>query len=588
LHGCSGEDTVSELSAASAELRFAGATESWRVPLPRYAESQAPVPLLDLQIHRHSGQLTSDPIEIRERGTLEFVPIVFGPAREGCSVDLDLVGAGPGERLWSGSPRFAPEEQVQDPLRTLTRLVEIDLAPQAETVQLRWTPSAACEGAPSALARVAFRPERKSHPPVLFVCSDTHRYDHSLGDAAALMPRLQQLAESAVVYDRAYSNASWTLPSVTSTLTGLYPRYHRTGLRVEREAQRQKRGQPVPPGRFRVSWEGKFHVFTSHPHGLPNLGGRLRELGYETVAVVANTLYVGSGLLSSGFDLVIDANGLTGEGINRLAGLLLERTGQRRPLFLLVHYMDVHEYFTWGRGDDEPPGTLESIGPPELQSRYARQVQEADAYIAELALAWDRRVGLDRSFFAFYSDHGEHLREPGRPTERHGDSMDEVLLHVPMLIRYPSALGVSPAREKRVVSLVDLAPTLLDAIGAEADADAMQGVSLLRPEPTGAAARRIFADYQLAGDELASVRAGPFKLLMNLTRDTTSLLDVAAPVQRLPEIEQSLEDAARMNELAREFETYRESAESWSADLVTDRAIDEDFEERLRAIGYAE
>jgi hypothetical protein len=110
----------------------------------------------------------------------------------------------------------------------------------------------------------------------------------------------------------------------------------------------------------------------------------------------------------------------------------------------------------------------------------------------------------------------------------------------------------------------------------------------LRPQPAGATSRRIFADYQLAGDELAAVRAGPLKLLMNLTRGTRALLDVAGPELRLPEREHAIDDAERMNELVREFETYRESAEGWSADLVTDRAIDEDFEERLKAIGYAE
>jgi arylsulfatase A-like enzyme len=250
---------------------------------------------------------------------------------------------------------------------------------------------------------------------------------------------------------------------------------------------------------------------------------------------------------------------------------------------MLVHYMDVHEYFTWGRADGEPPGTPPSISAAELQSRYARQVEAADAYIADLALAWDRRVGLDRSFFAFYSDHGEHLREPGRPSERHGDSMDEVLLRVPMLIRYPRALGVSPGREKRVVSLVDLVPTLLDAIGADAEPSTMHGVSLLQPEPKGAAARRIFADYQLAGDELSSVRAGGFKLLVNLSRGSDALIDVSGSAPR-PERERVIEDASRERDLDREFQSYRESAERFSAELVTDRAVDEDFEERLRAM----
>ncbi|MEN8159769.1 MAG: sulfatase [Myxococcota bacterium] len=559
---------------------------SWRAPIPGYARGAEFDPVFELPVHRHSGELTSQPLELAEGGTLEFVPIVFDAPLEGCHVDLERVEAGRGERLWSGEPLFATEEGPRDPFRRLTHPVEVALEPGTAPFQLRWAGRGACAGAAGALARVAVRRPPDALPPVLLVCSDTHRYDHALGDSAALMPRLQQIIENGgVVYDRAYSNASWTLPSIASTLTGLHPRYHRTGARV---VPPPGKGARLPAGQFAIAWGDETNVLTAHPRALPNLGERLRRYGYETAAVVANTLYVGSGLLAEGFDVVIDVNGLRGAEVNRIAQQLMERNQPDRPLFLLVHYMDVHEFVDRGRQAGAASGSAESLSAEDLRNRYARQVRVADEYLGRLVAAWNTGIGLKYSLVVFYSDHGEHLREPGRPIERHGDSMDEVLLHVPLVVRYPSALGVSPGREDRIVSLVDLAPTVLDVVGAGADGAELHGRSLLRPEPWGAAERPVFADYQLAGDELASVRAGPLKLVVNLSRGTRALVDVSATAGELPESTRLRDDAARREELSREFETYREHAERWSAGLATDRELDEDFEERLRAIGYAE
>jgi arylsulfatase A-like enzyme len=566
------------------EIRFPVSGTHWRHPLSGFDRAWGHPPNLHLDVFRFAGSLTSEPVELEEGGRLEFVPIVFGRRREPCHFELEVVEAGRTERVWSGEPLFASSQRGSDPFGRVASPTEVVLAPREGAFQLRWVGHGACEAAPSALARAVIRLEHEPRPPLLLVCSDTHRYDHALGDSAALMPRLQEMAKHAVVYDRAYSNASWTLPSIATTLTGLHPRYHRTGQRIDSGALRDwDRERRLPPGQFQLAWGDEYRVFTAHPRALANIGARLRQYGYETAAIVANTLYVGSGLLSEGFDLVVDANGRPGDDVNLLAQRLIQRGSRDRPLFLLVHYMDVHEYALWGRRPGEPEVARVSLRTEDLRRRYERQVRAADEYIGRLVAAWNSGIDLKHSFVAVYSDHGEHLREPHRPTETHGDSMDEALLHVPLVVRYPSALGVSPGREERIVSLVDLVPTVLDVVGAGADRGELHGRSLLRP-PEGAA-RPVFADYQLAGDELASVRAGPFKLILNLTRGGRALIDVEQSDGRR---EHGIQDERREGGLEAEFEAYRERADAWAADLVSDRLVDEEFEERLRAIGYTE
>jgi arylsulfatase A-like enzyme len=555
----------------------------WRYPLAGFDRSRGYPPSLHVNLIRYTGVLTSEPLELDEEGHLEFVPVVFGARRTACEAQVEVVGAEGVEIVWTGEPVFVAKGRTHGLFGRLADPVGVVLAPRDRSFQLRWQVRGGCEGVEAGLARPILRGAPQPRPPVLFACSDTHRYDRAFGAGAGLMPRLQEMTQYGVAFDRAYSNASWTLPSIASTLTGLHPRFHRTGERVE--SGRRSEWDPerrLPPGQFQLAWGQDYHVFTAHPRSLPNLGERLREYGYETAAIVANTLYVGSGLLAEGFDLVVDANGRPGKDVNLLAQQLIERAGKGRPMFLLVHYMDVHEYIGWGKRPGDPGGTRASLRAEDIRTRYERQVRVADEHIGRLVSAWNSGVGLKHSFVAFYSDHGEHLREPTRATHTHGDSMDEELLHVPLMVRYPKAMGVAQGREEQPVSLVDLVPTVLEVVGAHYDPATLHGQSLLASGTTG---RRIFADYQLAGDELASVRDGPLKLVLNLTQGSRTLFGVQPSA---PSKERRLEDFGRATALEAEFAAYRKRAEAATAHLVSDHAVDEEFEKRLRAIGYIE
>ena len=81
-----------------------------------------------------------------------------------------------------------------------------------------------------ALAAVACSREPAPwHPRDIVVISiDTLRADHlpTYGYARPTAPRIDELAQHSMVFDRAYSEAPHTLPAHTSLFTGLYPGRH--------------------------------------------------------------------------------------------------------------------------------------------------------------------------------------------------------------------------------------------------------------------------------------------------------------------------------------------------------------------------
>ena len=167
--------------------------------------------------------------------------------------------------------------------------------------------------------------------------------------------------------------------------------------------------------------------------------------------------------------------------------------------------------------------------------------------------------------------------------------MDEVLLQVPLVVRYPAALGVEAGVDPRPTALVDLAPTVLSVAGAKAvGGSPLHGLSLLDP-PDAAASRVLFADYQLNGDELSAARVGDHKLVVNWSRDERHLIEPGEFPATVPESRWRVRKPLLQTSLEEAFDTYVTDAESFSADVESEVEIDsEELEERLRAIGYFE
>ena len=89
----------------------------------------------------------------------------------------------------------------------------------------------------AALALGACSPPAEPPPGVLLLMIDTLRADRlgCHGSGRETSPAIDALAAGGVRFERAYAPAPWTLPSVASIMTGLYPGAHgttRIGLRL--------------------------------------------------------------------------------------------------------------------------------------------------------------------------------------------------------------------------------------------------------------------------------------------------------------------------------------------------------------------
>ena len=70
----------------------------------------------------------------------------------------------------------------------------------------------------------------KKPPDILWLVIDCARYDHisSNGYPKKTTPNIDKLSKISTKYKSAFSTSGWTLPSVTSMFTGLFPHNHNT------------------------------------------------------------------------------------------------------------------------------------------------------------------------------------------------------------------------------------------------------------------------------------------------------------------------------------------------------------------------
>src|SRR5262249_56220073 len=107
--------------------------------------------------------------------------------------------------------------------------------------------------------------------------------------------------------------------------------------------------------------------------------------------------------------------------------------------------------------------------------RYNGGVGYVDDIVSKL-LDYLRKQGLyDNALIAVAADHGESLGEHGELT--HSIFLYDATIHVPLLLKLPGN-RFAGQRVSVPASLVDLAPTILEALG-QTPPPAMQGASLL-------------------------------------------------------------------------------------------------------------
>jgi arylsulfatase A-like enzyme len=141
-----------------------------------------------------------------------------------------------------------------------------------------------------------------------------------------------------------------------------------------------------------------------------------------------------------------------------------------KPFFLWVHYFDPHSPYDLKKEyEDLEPSGHEKRGPDPLNRDMAKRIRNYDSEIAftdeHVGRLLDKldRMGLrDSTLVVLTSDHGEGLGEHGYVG--HGRWLDDGIVRVPLIFRYPGKLPAGQVVSENV-SLLDVTPTLIELAG---------------------------------------------------------------------------------------------------------------------------
>lgn len=442
---------------------------------------------------------------------------------------------------------------------------------------------------------------RRGHavPRVVLLSIDTLRADALSRERT---PHLDRLGGDSVVFRKALSPASWTLPAMASVMTGVSPQVHRA----------------LDPG-------GRV------PDGLVTLAEALRRSGYRTAALVSSTVLGPAVNLTQGFDEYWSSPGpwlgrSFGAGLVRLASdrfrpeeapppdladLAADWLDDHRDedFFLWIHLFDPHAPYGPPRryldGRQPPPGGRwrfegwdeEAIRAgtwvPSLAERewirhlYLGEVRYADDFVGRL-VAELKRLGLyEETLLVLVSDHGEEFWE--HDAYGHGHTLYDELLHVPLLVKLPRS-----ARTGRIVTPVSTAsvtPTVLDLCalpfppGYPAEPSLAPLLAGKAPPP----AAPLLSLGLNRFEDRRSVRFGSFKYIRRDMTGREELYDLAwDPKERLDLARSAPRELAEGRRLLARFEAEGRRARGLLRLKTGETAVlDEHTIERLRALGYA-
>ena len=326
----------------------------------------------------------------------------------------------------------------------------------------------------------------QDRPNVVVFCLDTVRADRMslYGGPRPTTPNLDRLAKRAVVFEDAQSPAPWTLPSVASLLTGLSPARHGAGIHGPARNLEKMRPDALPDE-------------------IETLAERFATAGYRCEAFVTNPLFRAG--LQQGFEAFAYAQTEGAEVSNHAIEALSRLDGE--PFFLWLHYMDAHDpllaptedVLAMTRAPEEKrtgavwARTFRSHKVKTFRDErlvlYDAALHYLDRQVARVLDALERQGLADDTIVVVVSDHGEEILDhaeaagsAGYTDPRgtlgigHGHALFVEQLRVPLILGVP---GLAPRRIPELVSLVDVAPTLLELAGLGGAPPPLEGRSLV-------------------------------------------------------------------------------------------------------------
>lgn len=309
---------------------------------------------------------------------------------------------------------------------------------------------------------------------LVLIVIDSLRADHvgAYGYDRPTTPFIDSLAREGLVFERASANSSYITQSLSALFSGRLP-----------------------------TSGGTIGLLDAHPlDETPTLPQWFKQSGYYTGIVSNQPLIRGKGFTKGFEDLQIGSleSPWPGTEVSKRALDFVDDAADD-PFMLYVHYLDPHQPYMpqqefYDRFGDSPSQELLDLGAfrrdyvsamaeldgandprvREAIQRYDAELASTDSDIEELVRGLEERGLLERTTLVITSNHGEEFLEHGY----FGNTwtLYEETLHVPLIVYARGAIEAQRISSR--VSLVDLAPTIVDLFGLTKGGAQFDGESL--------------------------------------------------------------------------------------------------------------
>lgn len=378
---------------------------------------------------------------------------------------------------------------------------------------------------------------------ILLITTDQHRLDSlgAYGNQTIRTPYIDRLATSGTIFTQAFTPTAICTPARASLLTGVNPHKHKLLANFERNVGYQEElslsdqvvpfSGPLLDAGYAVENIGKWHIGKQqgpeafgfagphfqgwgepllHPdylrylddHGLPRFEPSTQVRGRFPNGRMGNIIAgVYDGPEEGTFSYY-----LADQTIQRLQVHAQRPATQQKPFFIACQFFGPHlpyhipegDFYRYNSDDVQLNAShFETFAAkPQVQQNYSRHWatdQYTEQELRQLtAIYWgyvsliDRQIGrilsalelsglAQRTVVIFTSDHGAFVG--AHRLQDKGPAMYDDIYRIPLILKQPEAETGSVCGS--FVSLIDIAPTVLELAGADVPA-AYQGTSLLR------------------------------------------------------------------------------------------------------------
>ncbi len=272
-------------------------------------------------------------------------------------------------------------------------------------------------------------------------------------DKFVFTPNIAELAKKSYTFSNVRTTNPLTLPAHASMLTGRYPLAHKI---------RDNRNFKLP----------------AHELSLAEI---MKDNGYKTGAFVSAATTAGELGLKQGFDEYDDSflqNAQNNQEIvipERRADETLEKAinwlkklDKQDKFFSWIHLFDAH--YPYAAPKDYRPtdcrrAFLKDLPSTMQPTNYDAEITYMDICLIKLLNYLVESGKMEDTVIVITSDHGEGLQEHAEST--HGFFAYDTTIRIPLIVFFPEKFRPIPLESNANLSIVDIAPTLIDVLELE-------------------------------------------------------------------------------------------------------------------------